>query len=119
MKKFLLGFVIGLLFAGLFVVILGFAAMRLGDRTPSLAAGSTLVLHLEGELPEQTPVDVAIPFLQEQQPMTMIETWQLLKKAASDSRIKALVLEPRGLAIGWAKLEELRADIVAFKKSGK
>jgi len=119
MKKFLLGFVIGLLFAGLFVVILGFAAIRLGDRRPSLSANSTLVLHLEGELPEQSPVDLPLPFLQDQQPMTVIETWQVLKKAAADSRIKALVLEPRGLAVGWAKLEELRADILAFKKSGK
>ena len=119
MKRFLLGFIIGLLFAGLFVVILGFAALRLSDRTPTLATGSTLLLHLEGELPEQSPVDVPVPFLQDQQPMTMIETWQLLRKAAADSRIKALVLEPRGLAVGWAKLEELRADVAAFKKSGK
>ena len=60
-----------------------------------------------------------MPFLAEQQPLTMVETWQLLRKAAVDSRIKALVLEPRGLAVGWAKLEELRDDIDAFKKSGK
>ena len=119
MKKFLLGFVIGLLFAGLCVVILGFAAMRLGDRKPALSAGTTLVLHLEGELPEQMPLDLPVPFLEDQQPMTVLETWQLLKKAAADARIKAIVLEPRGLAVGWAKLEELRADILAFKKSGK
>jgi protease-4 len=36
-----------------------------------------------------------------------------------DSRIKALVLEPRDLNVGWAKLEELRASILAFRKSGK
>ena len=84
-----------------------------------VADGSTLVLHLEGELPEQPPVTLPIPFLEEQQPMTMVETWQLLRKAAVDSRIKALVLEPRGLEVGWAKLEELRDDIVAFKKTGK
>ena len=57
MKKFLLGFVIGLLFAGLVVAILGFAAMRFGDRPPVIADGSTLVLHLEGEMPEQPPVE--------------------------------------------------------------
>ncbi len=51
--------------------------------------------------------------------MTMMETWRLLRKAAADSRIKALVLEPRGLEVGWAKLEELRDDVAAFKKSGK
>ena len=34
----------------------------------------------------------------------------MLRAAANDSNIKAIVLEPRELHIGWAKLEELRAD---------
>jgi protease-4 len=120
MKRFALGFVIGLLFAGLVLLIIGAAAMRFGtDRPPVVADGTTLVLHLEGELPEQPQVSLPIPFLEDQQPMTMLETWQLLRKAAVDSRIKALVLEPRELNVGWAKLEELRGSIVAFKKTGK
>jgi protease IV len=117
MKKFALGFVIGLLFAGLVGLIIGVASMR--DRPPTVADGSTLVLHLEGEFPEQPQVTLPIPFLEDQQPMTMVETWHLLHKAAVDSRIKALVLEPRDLEVGWAKLEELRGSIIAFKKTGK
>ncbi len=102
------------------MVILVFAAIRLGgDRKVVVADGSTLVLHLEGDLPEQSPVELPIPFLEQQQPLAIVETWQLLRKAASDSRIKALVLEPRGLSVGWAKLEELRDEIIEFKKSGK
>jgi protease IV len=119
MKKFALGFVIGLIFAGLGALIIGAAAMRFADRPPVVADGSTLVLHLEGELPEQPPMTLPIPFLEDQQPMTLVETWQLLRKAAVDSRIKALVLEPRELSVGWAKLEELRGSILAFKKTGK
>ncbi len=119
MKRFALGFVFGILFTGLAVFIIGVAAMRFGDRPPTVGDGSTLVLHLEGELPEQPQVSIPIPFLEDQQPMTMIETWQLLRKAAVDSRIKALVLEPRDLSVGWAKLQELRANIQAFKKTGK
>ena len=119
MKKFLLGFVIGLIFAGLGAIIVGFAAVRLSDRRPAVSNNSTLVLRLEGDMPEQQPVDVPLPFLEGQQPLTVPETWQLLRKAAADSRIKAVVIEPRGLAIGWAKLEELHADLLAFKKSGK
>jgi protease-4 len=120
MKRFAIGFVIGLLFAGLVVLILGVAAMNFGgEKKITVADGSTLVLHLEGELPEQPPVQLPIPFLQEHQPMTMFETWQLLRKAAADSRIKALVLEPRDLTVGWAKLQELRDDVTAFRKSGK
>lgn len=120
MKKFALGFVIGIVFAGLAVLIIGVAAMRIGtERPPAVADGSTLVLHLEGELPEQPQVALPIPFLEDQQPMTMVDTWQLLRKAAMDSRIKALALEPRDLTVGWAKLEELRGSILAFRKTGK
>jgi protease-4 len=119
MKKFLLGFVIGLLFAGLAAVIVGFAAMRFGERKVTVADGSTLVLHLEGDFPEQPPMELPLPFLEQQQQLTLVETWQLLHKGAADARIKALVLEPRGLSVGWAKLQELRDSIVAFKKSGK
>jgi protease-4 len=119
MSKFVLGFVIGLAFAVLAAVIFGAVAMRLNDRPPTVEEGSTLVLHLEGELPEQPQVELPIPFLEDQQPMTMVETWQLLRKAAADPRIKAVVLEPRGLSVGWAKLEELRASVIALKKSGK
>ena len=96
MKKFLLGFVIGLLFVGLVVVVMVFAAIRLGgQRRPVVVSDSTLVLQLEGELPEQSPVDISIPFLDQDQPLSVSETWQVLRNAAADSRIKAIVLEPR------------------------
>jgi len=119
MKKLVLGFGIGLAFAVLAAVIIGTVAMRVSDRPPTVEEGSTLVLHLEGTLPEQPQVELPIPFLEDQQPMTVVETWQLLRKAAADPRIKAVVLEPRGLSVGWAKLEELRASVIALKKSGK
>ena len=119
MKRFFLGFLGGLLFCGLAVVLVVVAALRMGDAAPSVSATTTLVLHLEGDLPEQAPLELPIPGLQGSPPMTMLDTWKVLHKAALDSRIKQLVLEPRGLSAGWAKLEELRAGIEAFKKSGK
>ncbi len=64
-------------------------------------------------------MELPIPFLQQQQPLAMVETWQILRKAAADPRITALILEPSGLSVGWAKLEELHDDIATFKKSGK
>src|SRR5436190_5001373 len=124
MKKFLLGFAIGIVFAGLVVLILGFAAVRMagslgGERPVTVADTSVLVLNLEGSVPEQAPVDIAIPFLQQNPPLTVLDTWKLLHRATGDTRVKALILEPRGLDAGWAKLEELRAEILAFKASGK
>ncbi len=120
MKRFAIGFVIGILFTALAAVILVFAVMRLGsERKVVVADGSTLVVHLEGELPEQAPLVLPLPFLEEQEPMTMLDVWQLFRKAQSDSRIKAIVLEPRSLSAGWAKLEELHDQVAAFRKSGK
>src|SRR5579872_1354082 len=120
MKKFLLGFVIGILFVALAGVIVVAAAIRFGgSRRPQVVANSALVLQLEGDLPEQPAVEYPIPFLNQEQPLTIAENWQMLRNAAADSRIQAVVLEPRGLSVGWAKLEELRADVLNFKKSGK
>jgi len=124
MKNFFLGFAIGIVFVGLVGVLLVFAAVRFAgnlgaERPVTVSDNSALILNLEGAVPEQAPVDVAIPYLQQQPPLTVLDTWKLLRRAASDTRVKALVLEPRGLDAGWAKLEELRAEILAFKQSGK
>ena len=35
---------------------------------------------------------------------TVANVWMLLRKAAADSRIKAVVLEPESLQVGWGKL---------------
>jgi protease-4 len=45
--------------------------------------------------------------------------WTSLRQAATDNRIKAVVLQPRDLDAGWGKLEEFRQEILGFKKSGK
>ena len=50
---------------------------------------------------------------------TVIGIWRNLKKAAADSQIQAVVLQPEGISAGWAKLEEIRSDLEQFRKSGK
>jgi protease IV len=119
MKKFLIGLAVGLALAGMFVLIAVLAMAKFGDSRPTVAGDSTLVLRLEGELPEKAPMDLGLPFMDNASPMTVIDVWQGLKKAATDPKIKAVVLMPRGMAVGWAKLQELRGDLLEFKKSGK
>ena len=120
MGKFLLGFLIGLAFVVLLGVLLVFAALRFGQGRPTvIAANSALVLRLEGDIPEQAPVELSPPLLQTQRQFTVLETWRMLRDAATDSRIKALVVMPRDLTAGWGKLQELRSDIATFHKSGK
>ena len=51
--------------------------------------------------------------------LTVSNLWMTLRKAAADSHIKAVVLEPDMVVAGWAKLEEIRSDVEQFRKSGK
>jgi protease IV len=119
MGKFLLGFLIGVIFIVILGAILVFAAIRVGQGRPTVASNSALILHLEGDIPEQAPVELPLAFLENQQPITLLDTWRMLRDAAADKRIKALVVEPRDLTAGWARLEELRGEIAEFRKSGK
>ncbi len=119
MAKFLIGVVTGVVLVIVFVVITVFAVVPGREKPPTIAAGSTLMLQLDGEMPERAPVELPIPFLQQRESMTVENVWSILRVAAADSRIKAIVLEPRNLAMGWAKLQEVRGDLEQFKKSGK
>ena len=119
MKKFLLGLVSGFVLAGLAAVILVFALMRAGDRRPAVPEGSLLVMRLEGEIPEQAPVTIPLPMFESQAQSTVADLWMMLRQAGKDEHVKAILLEPRGLGAGWAKLDELRAGLLQFKKSGK
>ena len=119
MKKFLLGILCGVVIAALASIVLIFAVVRFGDRKPSVADGSTLVMRMAGDIPERAPVEISLPFYEETGSPTMLETWQALNRAANDPKIKAIVFEPRGVRTGWGKLQELRGAIEKFKQSGK
>lgn len=119
MAKFLIGVLTGIILTGLILLIGIFAIARMREKPPAIAEGSTLMLELEGEIPEKAPVEFPIPFLEERTPPTVTDIWGTLRKAAADNRIRTIVFEPRDLAIGWGKLEEIRGDLENFRKSGK
>ncbi len=120
MWKFLLGVLVGIVAAvlGVFIILLAIGR-SFANRPPSVSANSALVLSLRGDVPEAAPVDVAVPFFQQQSAPTVRDIWTSLREAARDNRIKAVVLEPRGVIAGWGRLEEIRQEILDFKKSGK
>ncbi len=119
MAKFLIGVLTGIVLVGLILVIGVFAIARSREKPPAIADGSTLMMDLEGDIPEKAPVEFPIPFLEQRTPPTVTDIWAALRKASADNRIKAIILQPRDLGIGWAKLEEIQADLENFKKSGK
>jgi protease-4 len=119
MKKFLIGIVTGILLAFLCGLIVVFSLARFGDRRPAISDESTLILDLQGEIPEKPPIEVPIPFLERRQQVTVRDVWSMLRNAAADQRVKAVILMPQGISAGWGKLQEIRQDLVEFKKSGK
>src|SRR6185312_1299 len=119
MGKFLLGLLTGAIVTVLILVIGFFAVAALRSKTPTIADGSTLIFHLNGDAPERPPVDISIPIIQERTPVTVENIWAMLRHAAADPRIKAVVFEPSGASVGWAKMQEIRADLEQFRKSGK
>jgi protease-4 len=119
MGKFLLGLLTGVVLIILIFVIGAFAVASYRSKPPAIADGSTLILHLNGDVPEKEPVDLAIPFLEARTPLTVQNVWSMLRRAAADPRIKAVIFEPQGASIGWARMQEIRADLEQFRKSGK
>ncbi len=123
MKNFFIGLVVGIVVSGLTALVLVFALIKLagsfGERPVNVADGSTLVFKLEGEVPEKSAPEIPLPMFQEQAPMTVERVWDTFRRAAADSRIKGIIFEPRGLQMGWAKMQEVHDEILQFKKSGK
>ncbi len=120
MAKFLLGVLVGVAVVVLVAFVFVLAVGKLfGNKQPVISPNAVLVLGISGEIPESSPVDFAVPFLQSQGAPTVADVWNSMHRAASDNRIKALLIQPRSLTIGWAKLQEIRHDIDDFKKSGK
>jgi protease IV len=119
MKKFLVGLLLGIVisvFAG-FVIVLAMA--RLGSREPAVPDNSVLRLALSGSVGEMASVSLPLPG-QPPSGLTTIEVWSALRKAQVDSRIKAVILEPRMPQLGWATAQEIRTAVEKFKaESGK
>jgi protease-4 len=120
MAMFLIGLLVGVILTVALVVVSIFAVARFGtEKRTVVPDNATLILQLEGDIPERPPIEFPIPFFEQQTSSTVKDVWELLRKAAVDSRIKAVVIEPRGISAGWAKLEEIRGDLEQFRKSGK
>jgi protease-4 len=119
MAKFLIGVLTGGILAIIVGIIIFFSFARMRDKTPEVEANSVLFLRLNGEVPERVAVDYPIPFFKSTDTLTVSDIWGVLRRAAADSRIKAIILVPQDLSLGWGKMQEIRTDLEQFRKSGK
>ena len=84
---------------------------------PTVPSSATLYLPLRAPFAEVESFD----FLSQlsARPATLRLTIESIQKAKVDSRVKALVISPSASGAMWAQLQEVRAAIEDFKKSGK
>jgi protease-4 len=119
MKKWFLGLLSGFFLAFLLLIAAGLSSWYLRERPPSVPANSTLVVEIEGDLPERAPADLPGQLLGRPGQLTLLSVVRNIEKAALDRRITAILLKPRGLQLGWAKLQQLRHALDDFREHGK
>src|SRR5215472_339567 len=77
-----------------------------------------LELDLTDGLIEAVPTD-PITALASMRRTRLLDVLDGLKRAARDDRVKALVVRVGGGRIGLARIQEVRAAVAEFRKSGK
>ncbi len=85
---------------------------------PSIRDNSVLALRISGTLPDYVPDD-PIRRIFGGQPQSLSSLLAQFRKAKTDKRITAVMLEIDESSAGWAKAEEIRAAIQDFRASGK
>ena len=86
-------------------------------REPDVAANSTLVLRIGGDLNEMEPGGVLGQFIEA--PPTVRAMVEMIRKAKTDKRITSLVIKPAGAGALWGKVQEVRDAVADFRRSGK
>jgi len=102
-----------LFFSGL-VLSLGLS----GFKPARLVQDALVLVEVKGDVPENVPYN---PFwgLFAPPPPTILDKVMLLKKAAADRKVRAVVVAIRDNSLGAAKVQELRDALLQFRKSGK
>ncbi|MFZ3332140.1 MAG: signal peptide peptidase SppA [Candidatus Acidiferrales bacterium] len=98
-----------------FVVLVAVASKPGHLRLPSRGV---LVIDLMGQIEEQRAPDIFSAFNGNSVPV-LHDYVDAIDSAANDSRITGLVVRIAPLETGWGKLEEIRAHLLRFRKSGK
>ncbi len=110
----------GILLGLVLICVVGIAILvsALRGSRPSIRDNSVLALKISGALPDYVPDD---PFrrLFGAQPQSLSSLLTQFRKAKSDQRISAVLLDIDMSEAGWAKSEEIRGAIADFRTSGK
>jgi protease-4 len=123
--KYVLATLVGLFlfFILTIVVFAGIGAMFSSDEKVTIAEKSVLKLDLNKPIREvgvENPfAEIGGPFGGGESVSGLNDILNALKTAKEDKNIKGIFLKTEGPQAGWATLEEIRNQLLDFKKSGK
>jgi protease IV len=125
--KYTLATITGIIVTSLifFVVLLATvsALVATGDKTATIAENSILVLKAGTEIPDRGSEDplagLDIVNMTFSSVPGLNQILNSIEKAASDTKIKGILIENGFLPSGWATTSEIRDALIRFRESGK
>jgi protease-4 len=123
--KYVLATIVGLLlffFIG-FILLIGIASVASSDKEVTVAENSVLELKLDKPIAERNTndpfTDLGFPMIGVRNDLGLQEIRDAIRKAKTDENIKGIYLDVTRVQGGMATLEEIRNELLNFKKSGK
>jgi protease-4 len=94
------------------------------EKNITIDSNSILMLDFNHNITERSqdnPFDdlMDLPFLEQASNIGLLDIKEMLKEAATDRKIRAIVLDLSTVSAGFATLEEIRNALIEFKKSKK
>lgn len=112
--------IIAAVFSITLIMIIAASALS-GDQKPTIKEKSILTLDFKTNIIDSPAEDQGdfFAFSDKQKNVMIYDMLEAIKKAKADDKIKGISIETDGLRAGFTQLDDLRAAIQDFKKSGK
>lgn len=111
--------IIGMLLFGFFIVIFVASAMTDNKKT-YLEKNSVLALNFKTNIIDShTEVEESLFDFGKEKDLLLIEVLEAIKKAKTDDKIKGISIETDDFSAGVTQVDDVRAALEDFKKSGK
>ena len=123
--KYVLATIVGLLIFSFIsiLILLGIAASAASDDEVKVAEGSVLELKLDKKIVERDPknplAELGFSFGSFSSSDGLDQIKAAIRRAKKDDNIKGIFLNMTFVDAGMGKLEEIRNELIDFKKSGK